>query len=436
METSKLYFTSSSSSINIDSSDNKIQSSSPTTRKNKTASSLKTSTDRKHISQHQRNCSLQYLASIASTNCQPILVPKSDHSNFKNYNMNDLKGSSYNKLPRRNNIIASSSSTNFHTPSVSSSDNHNSTYTSSTNANATFYSNTGSYDNQQLPTNIIPTIATPPNCNGISRSSMNVVDTSMISEDQRRIILETMNFNYINNVNNNNSYVSSSTTRVGDDNGKMPRRSSNAENKFRRLSSIDIEPIPLESVSSTFYTEFPLLLMNEKVQQQQVQQAINHSSDHQYKQKFLIFIYILFKLFDDSTQSSNDEMNSSNSNQLLKNTSMKIQAKQTVKECTNGLRLGIQGYSPLIHNVIKKLLAIEGMEEYWMKANNYFKLFWTDYLENKIIGNEMMMKKKRMRDDGVVVNGESVLRKFDMYGDNSAEKKRHKNDQSFHTAEV
>jgi len=417
METPKQYYTSSSSS----SSDDEIQrSSSPTTEINKTARSRRGSTDRKHLYQHQRNCSLQYLASIASTNCEPILVSKSDHNNN---NMNDLRSSSsYNKLKRRNNIIAYTSSTNLHIPSVSTSDNHNNTYTSNNNATiATFYGNTGSHYSQQLPTNYIPAVAAPP-----SGSSMDAVDTSMISEDQRRIILETMNFNYNNN-------VSSSTISRGDGNSNMSRRNSNTGNTFRRLSSIDIQPIPLESVSSTSFTEFRHLPMNEQAQQHQPQQAITRSSDHQHKQKFLIFIYILFKLIDDSTKTSNDEIKSSNNSQLLKNTSMKIQAKQTVKECTNALRLGIQGSSPLIHTVIMKLLAIEGIEEYWMKADKYFKSFWTNYLEKKITGNEMMKKKKRTRDDGVVISGESVVGKFDVYSDSGNEKKRHKCDQSFIT---
>lgn len=419
METPKQYYTSSSSNT----SDDEIQSSSsPTTETKRTASSRRGSNDRKHLYQHQRNCSLQYLASIASTNCEPILVSKSDHNNN---NMNDLRSSSsYNKLQRRNNIIASTSSTNFHIPSVSTSDNHNNTYTSKNNAtNATFYGNTGSHYSQQLPTNYIPAVAAPP-----SGSSMDVVDTSMISEDQRRTILETMNFNYNNNFNN---VASSIISRRGDGNSNMSRRNSNTGNTFRRLSCIDIEPIPLESVSSTSFTEFPHLPINEQAQQQQPQQAITRSSDHQHKQKFLIFIYILFKLIDDSTKISNDEINSSNNSQLLKNTSMKIQAKQTVKECTYALRLGIQGSSPLIHTVIMKLSAIEGIEEYWIKADKYFKSFWTNYLEKKITRNGMMKKKNRTRDDGVVISGESVVGKFDIYIDSGNEKKRHKCDQSF-----
>lgn len=147
------------------------------------------------------------------------------------------------------------------------------------------------------------------------------------------------------------------------------------------------EPIPIENSTHTPFQFAPSLLDPEQRHTQQRQNTTQVSSsqtttlssnpqspsyDHQQlspeneeRQKFLVFIYALFKIIDQSAKIE------------VKKKDIKTQARQTVKECTSSLRLGIKGYSPLMSVLKKKLQVIDGMDYYWDKSSRYVDEFWS-----------------------------------------------------------
>ena len=146
------------------------------------------------------------------------------------------------------------------------------------------------------------------------------------------------------------------------------------------------EPIPLEHATHTPFRFTPSLLDPEQRSEQQKQDVIRASqpqngqllsnpqtpphdqqhlsTDREERQKFLVFIYALFKIIDQSAKIE------------IKNKDIKTLARQTVKECTSSLRLGIKGYSPLMPVLKEKLRKIDGMDYYWEKSSRYVDEFW------------------------------------------------------------
>lgn len=185
-----------------------------------------------------------------------------------------------------------------------------------------------------------------------------------------------------------------------------------------------IEPIPLACTPSTPYAPFPTAInstttkttttttttssMDSQQQQQgmtdqyqqgkyettreknqlsQLPQTQPHEqitiSQKEQRQKFLIFVYILFKYIDEAakiqtcTKNINDTTaNKANEHFRNKNKALKLQARQVIKECTNGCRLGIKGYSPLVNAIQSKLRIIPNIDSHWDLASQHCHFFW------------------------------------------------------------
>lgn len=105
------------------------------------------------------------------------------------------------------------------------------------------------------------------------------------------------------------------------------------------------------------------------------------SKEQEERQKFVVFMYILYKNIDESSKIE------------LKSKNIKIQVTNIVKECTSRLRLGIQGYSPFVPVIKGKLQFIEGIDQHWNKANQSFDAFWSK--------RALKISKKRTRERDV-----------------------------------
>lgn len=335
---------------------------------------------------------MEYLASIAATNCQPLDIPYKGNKN----NTSNMRRNSSDTMARRPNIIASSSSTNFYVPSVSSSsDNNYSNSYSYNNNNNNYATSNQNYSNRYRNNNTYASLYNSTETNKDFQSSnsmadntsMSFVDPNIFTEDQKRTIV----------------------------------------NAFRRLSStsIDIEPIKLEDTSHSAVPPLPVHRKEQEPQQEQQkqQQCKTCQSNRIQRQMFLIFMYILFKVLDEETKTEDSTIDSSSS-PFNKSKIIKAKARQAVKECTHGLRLGIKGYSPIMDAVINKLQLIEGIDKSWQKADRYLKSYWKTY-SKKVMMRADMVTQKRRRDDGVVIRGESIVGKFDAYND-GCDQKRHK----------
>lgn len=257
-----------------------------------------------------RRNSLQYLASIASSNYQSLIVP------------NVSGASSTNPTTLQN--------TSNHRNSFNKRD-CNSSIPSITSKRMNTFTN-------PLLTTILNQEFSPNN----DEYSSNIA----ITNEQKQIIFDTMNNN------------------IGDE-----------SHQKRRLSATS----SLGSFEPNKLSYTPLLQNSFSDEQKQRPQ------DHEERQKFIVFIYVLFKMIDESfalNKTMKDDnvadLNSgSYGNTIGKN--IKLQASQTVKECTHSLRLGLKGYSPLMPVIKEKLQLIDGIEDYWTRASRTLDSFWPKY---------------------------------------------------------
>lgn len=181
-------------------------------------------------------------------------------------------------------------------------------------------------------------------------------------------------------------------------------------------------PMPITSMSPTKSKEQSI---NEQERKTSISSShsINNSdnsNNNEERQKFLVFIHILFKLLDDAyaqapqatattrknrSSSLSDESpivalsstarrtatvgNTTNSYEgrdgqgkeesgiSTKNNEMNVHARQIVKECTNGFRLGIKGYQPLMDIINMKLKGLDGIDQHLEKARSQLEKFWS-----------------------------------------------------------
>lgn len=169
------------------------------------------------------------------------------------------------------------------------------------------------------------------------------------------------------------------------------------------VSMSEFEPTPIGSMTSGSYRD--RLSTEERVEyqtdyhpKQELRGNFKSSShetnfvqqeDHQIqsqayakkeKQRFLTFIYALYKHIDESSKTDESSRN------------IKVQVRQIVKECTRSNRLKIPGYSPLVNVIKTKLQSISGIDPFWCKANQSMNRFWanrellTDSKRKRVIG--------------------------------------------------
>merc|ERR1712038_1309229 len=114
-----------------------------------------------------------------------------------------------------------------------------------------------------------------------------------------------------------------------------------------------------------------------------IQHPRSSSSQREERQKFLVFIYTLYRYIDEASKanmfspSSSHAAAANDESQATKVKYMKTQVRQTVKECTNSYRLGVKGYKPLMNIIQQKLCSIEGIDIYWERANRHLNHFWS-----------------------------------------------------------
>merc|ERR1719330_2208389 len=114
-----------------------------------------------------------------------------------------------------------------------------------------------------------------------------------------------------------------------------------------------------------------------------IQHPRSRISQREERQKFLVFIYTLYRYIDEASKANMASPSSSHAaaandeSQATKVKYMKTQVRQTVKECTNSYRLGVKGYKPLMNIIQQKLCSIEGIDIYWERANRHLNQFWS-----------------------------------------------------------
>ena len=99
---------------------------------------------------------------------------------------------------------------------------------------------------------------------------------------------------------------------------------------------------------------------------QEAHQIQSKAAAKKEKQRFLTFIYALYKHLDESSKTDESSSN------------IKVQVRHIVKECTRSNRLKIPGYSPLIYVIETKLQSIGGIDPFWCKANQSMNRFWAN----------------------------------------------------------
>jgi hypothetical protein len=128
-------------------------------------------------------------------------------------------------------------------------------------------------------------------------------------------------------------------------------------------------------------------------------------SQKEQRQKFLIFVYILFKYIDEAAKMQTcTKVDEHFSN---KNKTLKLQARQVIKECNNGCRLGIKGYSPLVNVIQSKLRIVPNIDSHWDLASQHCHFFWVKRKRrDKYKGKSPM--NKRSRNAGISTNTANI----------------------------
>jgi len=140
---------------------------------------------------------------------------------------------------------------------------------------------------------------------------------------------------------------------------------------FKPNNNINASLVPNSSFDNKLFKENPATFTPAAAIS--IERTTNTSEELEKKQKFILFVYMLFKRLNESLSLSKII---STEEEIMKISNLTTRVKDTVKECTACFRLSIEGYQPLMPVVIDKLRSLDGLHYYYDKAAGDLDRLW------------------------------------------------------------